>query len=74
MDTYEKIMDGGDTADAIVPGDPTKSEILIRIHLRPIDEGVMPDEGKALEPEEVTLLDAWVKAGAKWPQGITLTE
>ena len=74
MDAYEKIMEGGETADAIVPGDPTKSEILIRIHLRPIDEGVMPDEGKALEPEEVTLLDAWVKAGAKWPQGITLTE
>ncbi|MFK7909894.1 MAG: DUF1549 domain-containing protein, partial [Akkermansiaceae bacterium] len=74
MDTYEKIMEGGETADAIVPGDPSKSELLVRIHLRPIDEGVMPDEGQALKPEEVALLDAWVKAGAKWPKGVTLTE
>ncbi|QTN30964.1 DUF1553 domain-containing protein [Akkermansiaceae bacterium] len=74
MDTHELIMEGGDTADAIVPGDPAASELLVRIHLRPIDEGVMPDEGRALEPAEVALLDEWVKAGAHWPKGITLTE
>lgn len=74
MDTHAAIMEGGDTADAIVPGDTAASEILVRLHLRPIDEGVMPDEGRALEPAEITLLDAWVKAGADWPDGITLTE
>ncbi len=74
MDTYELIMEGGDTADAIVPGDPAASEILVRVHLRPIDEGVMPDEGRALEPAEVALLDDWVRAGAHWPAGVTLTE
>jgi len=74
MDTYEKIMVGGDTADAIVPGKPEKSELLIRVHLRPIDEGVMPDEGQMLKNEDLKLLDAWVKAGAKWPKGVTLTE
>lgn len=73
MDTHELIMEGGDTADAIVPGDPASSELLVRIHLRPIDEGVMPDEGRALEPAEVALLDEWVKAGAPWPKGVTLT-
>lgn len=74
MDTYPAIMEGGDTADAIVPGDPRASELLVRIHLRPIDEGVMPDEGRALESHEVALLDAWVKAGAPWPEGVVLTE
>ena len=74
MDTHEKLLEGGETADALVPGNPAKSELLIRIHLRPIDEGVMPDEGQALQPEEVALLDAWVEAGADWPEGITLTE
>ena len=74
MDTHEKLLEGGDTADAVVPGDSAKSELLVRIHLRPIDEGVMPDEGQALQAEEVALLDAWVAAGAKWPEGITLTE
>ena len=67
-------MEGGDTSEAVVPGKPDKSELLLRIHLRPIDEGVMPDEGKALKPEEVTILDAWVEAGAEWPEGVTLTE
>ncbi|MDA7881068.1 PSD1 and planctomycete cytochrome C domain-containing protein [Akkermansiaceae bacterium] len=74
MDTYEKLMEGGDTADAIVPGKPEKSELLIRVHLRPIDEGVMPDEGQMLKHEDLVLLDAWVKAGAHWPKGVTLTE
>ena len=74
MDTYEKLLEGGETADALVPGNPVKSELLVRIHLRPIDEGVMPDEGQALTPEEVALLDAWVKAGANWPKGLTLSE
>lgn len=74
METYEQMMKGGDTAAAIVPGDSLASELLIRIHLRPIDEGVMPDEGRALESMEVAKLNAWVKAGAKWPEGVTLTE
>jgi hypothetical protein len=74
MDTHEKLMEGGDTAEAIVPGDPAKSELLVRLHLRPIDGGVMPDEGQALKPEEIALLDAWVEAGADWPEGVTLTE
>ena len=74
MDTREAMLKGGDDAEAIVPGDVAKSEMLVRIHLRPIDEGVMPDEGQALAREEVELLDAWVLAGAPWPSGITLTE
>ena len=74
MDTYEKMMEGGDTADAIVPGKPEESELLIRVHLRPIDEGVMPDEGQMLKHEELELLDSWVKTGALWPKGVTLTE
>lgn len=74
LDTHEKMLEGGDTADAVVPGDPSKSELLVRVHLRPIDEGVMPDEGQMLKPEEVALLDAWVQAGAPWPKGVTLVE
>jgi len=74
MDTHEAILEGGDTTAAIVPGDPAKSELLIRVHLRPIDEGVMPDEGMALTTEEVGLLDDWVRHGANWPKGVTLTE
>ena len=74
MDTLAGLLEGGDTAEAIVPGDPDKSELLVRLHLRPIDEGVMPDEGQALTKEEVGLLEAWVRAGALWPEGVVLTQ
>jgi hypothetical protein len=74
MDTLKGLLEGGDTAEAVVPGDPDKSELLVRLHLRPIDEGVMPDEGQALTKEEVGLLEAWVRAGAQWPEGVVLTQ
>lgn len=74
MDTYEALMEGGSSAEAVVPGDPEASELLVRIHLRPIDEDFMPEEGRPLEPEQVDLLDAWVRGGAPWPEGVTLTE
>ena len=74
IDTYKKLMEGGDTADAVVPGKPEESELLVRIHLRPIDEGVMPDEGQRLKHQDAAILDAWVEAGAEWPKGVTLTE
>ncbi|MFP6865731.1 MAG: c-type cytochrome domain-containing protein, partial [Roseibacillus sp.] len=74
MDTHAKIMEGGEEAEAIVPGKPEKSELIIRTHLRPIDEGFMPDEGQALRKEQLKTLTAWIQAGAIWPEGITLTE
>jgi len=74
LDTRKGLLDGGDTAAAVVPGDPAQSELLVRVHLRPIDEGVMPDEGQALTKEQVELLDAWVRAGASWPEGLVLTQ
>ena len=33
MDTHAKIMEGGEEAEAIVPGKPEKSELITRIHL-----------------------------------------
>lgn len=74
MDTHEAILQGGDSGEALVPGNVEKSELLVRVLLRPIDEGLMPDEGKPLEPAEVELLAEWVRSGAHWPSGVTLTE
>ncbi len=74
LDTYEEMMKGGAEAEAVVPGKPEESDLIVRTHLRPIDEGFMPDEGQMLTPEQLDLLTAWVKTGAKWPKGVTLTE
>ncbi|HAT19706.1 MAG TPA: hypothetical protein DCS85_06075, partial [Verrucomicrobiales bacterium] len=74
METHALMLEGGEEAEAIVPGKPGESEIIRRTHLRPIDEGFMPDEGQALKKNELELLTTWIKSGAQWPEGITLTE
>ena len=74
METYALMMDGGNDANAIVPGKPEESDLIRRTHLRPIDEGFMPDEGQALKKNELDLLTTWIKSGAHWPKGVTLTE
>jgi hypothetical protein len=33
----------------------------------------VPDRLRALSPDEVTLLRAWIDHGAKWPAGVLLT-
>ena len=73
MDTREDFFEGGSDEDSIIPGQPDASGVIRRILLRPIDEGYMPDKGRALEPEEINTLVAWVKGGATWPDGVTLT-
>jgi len=61
-----KLLKGGKTGPALVPGDPEKSELIHRIKLDPSDEKFMPTDGKTpLTAEETTLLTWWVKeAGA----------
>ena len=73
MDTRENFFHGGSDEDSVIPGQPDASGVIRRILLRPIDEGHMPDKGRALEQAEIDTLVAWVKGGATWPDGVTLT-
>lgn len=73
MDNREDFFDGGSDEESVIPGDPDASGVIRRITLRPIDEGFMPEKGRHLEPDEVKTLIAWVKDGATWPDGVTLT-
>ncbi|MFO0915762.1 MAG: PSD1 and planctomycete cytochrome C domain-containing protein [Pirellulales bacterium] len=58
-------LDSG--ARAIVPGNPTESELLARISST--DESTrMPPEGEPLKPAEIELLRQWIAEGAKWEQ------
>ena len=44
----------------LVPGEPAAGEIM-----RVIREGEMPKKGKKLSADEVAILEAWIRAGAK---------
>jgi hypothetical protein len=67
LDSREGLLSGGDSGPALVPGDPDRS-LLIKA-VRYADENLrMPPKNKRLPPQEVALLEAWVKMGAPIPQ------
>lgn len=74
MSTRESLLKGGDAGPAIDLERPEKSEIVLRVSLPHDDDDIMPPEkkGKPLTAEEISALTAWIKEGAKWPDGLVL--
>jgi len=64
METYEALMEGGDTGPVIMAGDPQGSELMRRLAL-PIDhELFMPLNGKPLTYNRVRILEWWINQEA----------
>lgn len=82
LDTYALTMEGGETGDAIDLKNPDKSLILELISHAHDHDDIMPptpDEngkkgGEPLSKDQISLLDAWIRSGAKWPEGLVLKE
>ncbi len=66
LDSREAWLKGGDTGPAITPGDPEKSLLVEAIRWKNSDMQMPPK--KALAPQQIADIEAWVKAGAPWPQ------
>jgi WD40 repeat protein len=62
MTSYKSLIKGGKKGTPIVAGDPAKS-LLVKMISGPEPE--MPDEGDPLKPEQVKLVERWVKEGAR---------
>jgi mono/diheme cytochrome c family protein len=58
---------GGHDGLAIVAGDTAKSLLFQRIHSTDDDER-MPPKGEPLSPAQIALIQAWIQAGAGWPE------
>ncbi len=58
---------GGHDGMAIVAGDTAKSLLFQRIHSTDDDER-MPPKGEPLSPVQIALVQAWIQAGAIWPE------
>jgi hypothetical protein len=50
---------------AIIPGDPSHSEMIRRLNLSDPEER-MPYRHEPLTPKEISTLKQWIKEGAKW--------
>ena len=65
LDTREHALKGGKDGAVIVPGDPEKS-LLIQA-LRYTDPKLKMPPGGRLKDGQIAAVEAWVKAGAVWP-------
>jgi len=72
LDSYNRLMRGGDDGSVILSGQPEKSLLLARISLPAGDKHRMPAEGRPpLRPEEIAWIRAWIAQGAS-PSAATL--
>lgn len=62
MTTYKSLIKGGKKGTPVVAGDPGGS-LLVKMISGPEPE--MPDDGDPLKPEQVKLVERWVKEGAR---------
>ena len=69
LDSRAGFLSGGDAGPALVPGRPDESELFLR--LRHADEEVRmppPESGARLTAEQIGAIEAWIVAGAAWPE------
>src|SRR5690606_43209 len=67
LDLEDAAKDPSRKSPAIVPGDPSRSEILRRIvSTDPSERMPPPEAGDPLSPEEAAIIERWIAAGAPW--------
>ena len=66
LETREGTVRGGDSGPALVPGSPDASAIIRAVRWK--DDKLQMPPKKALPPEQVALLEQWVKMGAPDPR------
>jgi mono/diheme cytochrome c family protein len=66
VDSRERLLKGGESGPAIVPGDPDAS-LLIKAVSHLTGAPKMPRKEPKLSDAQVGALSAWIKGGAIWP-------
>ncbi|MFG0295519.1 MAG: c-type cytochrome domain-containing protein [Maioricimonas sp. JB045] len=64
MESFAAIMKGGESGEALVPGDSDDSNLCIQV-----EDGSMPLDSDPLTPEQIQLIARWVDLGAKLDAG-----
>ena len=68
LDSLKAMMAGGESGPAIEVGGAARSRVIERISSQSEDER-MPPKGRALSPQEISVLQSWIDSGAAWPAG-----
>lgn len=64
VDSRAALIEGGDSGESIVPGDPDDSLFMEAVRWESYE---MPPKGK-LGDEEIETLAEWIRQGAAWPE------
>lgn len=67
LNSREMAIGGGYSGPAVVPGDASSSEMIVRVRHEDADMR-MPPTGKPLSEKQVATLESWINDGAKWPE------
>jgi hypothetical protein len=67
LDTREHALKGGKTGPVIVPGDPSKSRLVLALSYT--DAKLKMPPGGKLPDGDIEALNTWIKDGAVWPTG-----
>lgn len=67
LDLRELMLKGGESGPAVVPGQAAQSLLLKAIRRSPDVSAMPPDEDKAVRPDEIQAIEAWIADGSVWP-------
>ncbi len=70
LETRSLMAAGGDSGEAIVPGESDASILIDRLVDEDGDRMPPPDHGTALKPEEVAAIRLWIDQGAQAPDEV----
>jgi hypothetical protein len=73
MNTRAAFLEGGENGAVLVPGSADRSKLLEVVTTEDADLR-MPPKGERLSPAEVSVLRAWVAAGAAWTEGFAFKQ
>lgn len=63
--TYSDVMKGGEHGKVVVPGKPDKSNLVLKLTVKPPFGKQMPKKGEKLNADEIALIKKWITDGAK---------
>jgi len=73
IETRERLLAGGDSGEAVVPGDSARSRLIALVAgLEP--DLVMPQKGSRLTRDQIGVLRAWIDQGITWDPAVTFAK
>lgn len=74
LTTREGMLSGGDSGDALIPGNVEESPLYTRTIPHEGNKPEMPEKGEPLNKKETLALREWIESGANWPEKFVIKE